>query len=343
MRIRMLQAFQGDAILVTFTDDDGNKKNIFIDSGTPKAYFQSVKPELDGLVAASENVDLWIVTHTDDDHIGGILAWFNGSEGYATHPNLVRHFWINTTGYANRVNQKQSTKVSARQGVDLEKFLLNTNIPWDKELIAPTTHEICGAEFTLLSPSQERLTAFQEHAKTKKAVSSKLSRGQRTNRPLLELMAEPYDPSKQDKSPFNGASIAFLFEAEGKKVLFLGDAWASTVADSLTALGYHSGNPLEVDCVKLAHHGSQRNVSPDLLSLLKCRQFLISTMGSGHPDKETLALIMNHAPADKDVTFTFNYDNSDLRSILTQEDLAQHAIQTRFPARGNHYIDAELE
>ena len=51
------------------------------------------------------------------------------------------------------------------------------------------------------------------------------------------------------------------------------------------------GRPVAVDAVKLPHHGSQKNVSAKLLTVVSSKQFLISTNGEhfGHPDDVSLA------------------------------------------------------
>lgn len=338
MRIRMLQAFQGDALLVTFTDQYGVRKNIFIDGGTPKTYLLSVKPQLDALRSDGQTVDLWIVTHTDDDHIGGVLEWFRDEQGHQAHPSLVQHFWVNTTGYAVRIRDQQDNKISARQGISLEQFLIARNCSWEDNLTAQAAREVGNAKLTLLSPTQERLQAFQETPKTKKAIASKLSRQRRTLSPLSDLINKPF--TSQDSALSNGASIAFLLEAEGKKALFLGDAWASTIVDSLQALGYSKTNPLELECVQLAHHGSQQNFSPELAALLRSNNYLISSAGKG-PDKETFARIIGNAPDISSLEFVFNYDNEELRSLFSEEDRNQYSFKMKFPDNGN-FIDVEI-
>ncbi len=50
---------------------------------------------------------------------------------------------------------------------------------------------------------------------------------------LLKIKEETYIP---DSSDTNGSSIAFILETEGKRVLFLGDAHAETIVESLTTL-----------------------------------------------------------------------------------------------------------
>lgn len=111
-----------------------------------------------------------------------------------------------------------------------------------------------------------------------------------------------------DDSPTNGSSIAAIVESGGKSLLLLGDAWAEDVAAELRRT--HGGSSLKsFDAIKVSHHGSLRNTSVDLLSLIDAPLFLVSTNGAGHahPDFEVLAEIVDR-PAAFERTILFNYE-----------------------------------
>ncbi|AAP85917.1 conserved hypothetical protein (plasmid) [Cupriavidus necator H16] len=111
-----------------------------------------------------------------------------------------------------------------------------------------------------------------------------------------------------DISPTNGSSIATLIESEGKRLLFLGDAWAEDVVVELKRL-HGDGRPQLFDAIKVSHHGSIHNTSVDLLSLIDAPIFLVSTNGSihHHPDYEVLAEIVDR-PATFERKIYFNYE-----------------------------------
>ena len=92
----------------------------------------------------------------------------------------------------------------------------------------------------------------------------------------------------------NGSSIAFILSAEGKRILFLGDAHPSVVLKGLNAQGYDKDSPLHVEMLKLSHHGSNANTHTDLLDAVRTDNFFVSTNGElhGHPGKRTLARIL---------------------------------------------------
>jgi glyoxylase-like metal-dependent hydrolase (beta-lactamase superfamily II) len=85
MYIKLLQAENGDAIHLRVRDKTYKYRNILIDGGKSTAYIflnSQKKPE-DGVLkqfieqirTQGEHIDLLILTHVDDDHIGGILKW----------------------------------------------------------------------------------------------------------------------------------------------------------------------------------------------------------------------------------------------------------------------------
>ncbi len=119
-----------------------------------------------------------------------------------------------------------------------------------------------------------------------------------------ELARRPYEP---DDSAANGASIAFIAEFAGKRVLLAADAHAEVLEQSLRA--FQPSGTIEFDAVKLSHHGSEKNLSPDLLDLISCPTWLISTNGSRHhhPDRRAIARIITRS---KPTFLVFNYDSS---------------------------------
>lgn len=77
-------------------------------------------------------------------------------------------------------------------------------------------------------------------------------------------LAETYTP---DTSEANGSSIALVLTAGQDRMLLLGDARAEDVLDEMTRR--HPGtHQLMFSAVKIAHHGSHYNTSPELLALI---------------------------------------------------------------------------
>jgi hypothetical protein len=124
-----------------------------------------------------------------------------------------------------------------------------------------------------------------------------------------------------DASNPNGSSIAFLVEDRRGElaVLFTGDAHAPVLFKSVVELLTLRGKArLRLDAMKVPHHGSRNNISPELLAQLDCSAFLFSSDGSAgynHPDDEAIECIL--AEAKKQGTrpaFYFNYRSNRTKS-----------------------------
>ncbi|MFI1356199.1 hypothetical protein ACH4TV_21875 [Streptomyces sp. NPDC020898] len=82
--------------------------------------------------------------------------------------------------------------------------------------------------------------------------------------------------------------------AVGRASLVDGDADDRRLVKSIRPRSEAAGGRLHVDVLKVAHHGSGRNISNDLLDLLDCDRYVISTSGArhNHPDDVALSRIL---------------------------------------------------
>lgn len=129
----------------------------------------------------------------------------------------------------------------------------------------------------------------------------------------LELQ-EAYEA---DKALNNGSSITVIIENSINKLLFLGDAWAEDVIESLRQHN-SSTKPMYFDAIKISHHGSVCNTSPELLTLIDSSHFLISSDGSkhNHPDFPVLKEIVDR-PSNFVRHLHFNYSTDASRKLKT--------------------------
>jgi hypothetical protein len=79
----------------------------------------------------------------------------------------------------------------------------------------------------------------------------------------------------------------------------------STTTTRLKALS--PGQPLQVDCVKLSHHGSRKNTSRALVQHLRSPKWIFSSNGASteHPNPEAVARVLHDSPGRK--LLVFNY------------------------------------
>lgn len=132
-------------------------------------------------------------------------------------------------------------------------------------------------------------------------------------------LAEVYSP---DTSAANGSSIALMLTAGLARVLLLGDAWAEDILAELKQR-HPDAQRLMFSAIKIAHHGSVHNTSPELLALVDSPCYLISTngLGHGHPDFEVLAAIVDR-PATYERKLYFNYETAAAQRLRTYSSKA---------------------
>jgi len=117
-----------------------------------------------------------------------------------------------------------------------------------------------------------------------------------------------------DESVYNLSSIVCLADVgtgkKRKRMLLTGDARGDKILLGLEAAGELKSDPLEIDLLKVPHHGSSRNLEQEFFERVKAKHIVISANGKyDNPDLETLEMI---AAARPDDDFTLYLTNSDL-------------------------------
>ena len=316
--IHFLPARYGDCIWLEYGTTD-KLHHVLIDGGTAGTK-KDIKQML-AVLPADTVFDLLVVTHIDRDHIEGILSILEEDELSIT----VNEIWFN--GWKHLPEDGTET-LGAEQGERLSAAILKHRIPWNTgfdgaAIVIPDEGSLPvislpdGMKLTLLSPTVAGLKKLRakwrdeiEEAGLEPGFGLVISETDNDdeivslgpNIPDIEaLLMEPFE---EDNAAANGSSIAVLSEYDGKKILLAGDAHPTTV---LNALKRKFVNKVKLDLVKLSHHASKGNTSPDLLQFLDCSSYAISTNGSifHHPSQVTLARILDiHGHGMK---FIFNY------------------------------------
>ena len=93
------------------------------------------------------------------------------------------------------------------------------------------------------------------------------------------------------------------------RALLAGDAWADVLAESVEAMLGDDGKRLTIDLFKIPHHGSVANLNERLLSLLRCKHYLISTSGARfrHPHARAVELLLEQDNYPGHPRLHFNY------------------------------------
>ncbi len=346
-----LPAGQGDCLMFQFQNKKGEYYHILIDGGNrTKVEFKKLKKIILEILnkAKRKVIDLAIITHSDDDHISGILNMLDDQD---MNP-LIEKIWFNSEKTINeffktenkntqnyKVHKKspnRTVKSSRIQDNDLYDLLMNDK-RWEKDIIYTNKKEdIENLTLTVLSPTIEKLEKLNQHWPTQKArVVKSSSKGGFDYSISYEEYIKNMPDFIEDTSPVNGASIALLLEWESKKILLLSDAHPSVIVESLSQI-IGTKDFIEVDVVKISHHGSRRNTSDELLQIIKSNHFIISANANKkhfHPNKETLCRIIKNKGLE-DTKFYFTCENNDLRNIFINEPF----VKVVFPSNREHGV-----
>lgn len=347
LSLNILPAKHGDCLIVTYGPH--GEHHVLIDGGPAHSYESGLgqylrdHPDL-------RHIELMIVTHVDTDHVDGALCLLNDVRAGALQDLVLGEVWFN--GYEQLTGAILDR--GAKQGEYFTYLLRGLNQSLNEAFggkavyrdLANEIHLPGGATLTVLTPGRTEIERMRREWETtcteagytagdadslgadmenRKMYNPQLTRGETEERASKRPGADASAP--------NGSSIGVLFEYDHKRILLAGDAHARTLAESIRRYNERWGvQRMVVDLFKLAHHGSVSNLTSELLDLVDCRKFVVSSNGDrfGHPDVECLRLIEDGARErlENDATTVyFNYaarmaafkTHVDLRGLLRLE------------------------
>lgn len=357
--IYFYQAECGDAARIKFKDDNGKYHNILIDSGYKKTYRNIIDAHVKDIQHTKEELDLWIVTHIHDDHIGGIEQYINQiTSGESI--DIVKAWYYNSPrknngDFHHHLDEISSAK-SIKQGDLLTKYLKNINKLPEQDIITNNEAiDIYGLKLFIIGPSFQKLKSLRDKYESdpnlpiEKHESDLISEAKAVIKDDYHIKLIEFDLSKweEDSSIENGSSISVLTEFKGSKILWLADSHPSDIIQSLRMLGYSETNKIKCDWVKVTHHGSKANNNDELYSLIECCNYLFSADGKNRhklPTKESIARILRNKYRNHEDEYHlyFTYDNEVLRGIFINESKNIYEdlnFQVHYNSKSNLKID----
>lgn len=326
--LEALRAKFGDALLLHF----GTKSKpllAVIDGGPPGVWADALEPRLHEIrkqrrLAGGKplDIDLAMVSHIDRDHIAGILEMVQGMkelrDARQPVPWRIKRFWHNsfddlldnddvTVGASASGMSAASLGgllrpegslilASVSEGRDLRNLLdalkLAGNPPFGGLVRAGEEPvELGNLGLRIVAPSEKNLLALQRD----------------WNRHVREILERKDEESRAeaaafvDRSVYNLSSIVILAEADGKRILLTGDGRGDHTLEGLEEAGLmDEEGRIEVDVLKMPHHGSERNVDSAYFERIRAKHYVISADGKfDNPDVETLKMISAARPDDK--------------------------------------------
>lgn len=261
----------------------------------------------DTLIESGDNWDRRISEQLDRSSVGLVL--------------------MSTSYLASDTTQQELRALIERagQGRLALRWVLVGDAPWQDTALGeyPALHDLSGGPISAMNPDAQA-QAFTEIARTLAKLAEVGSRGDpgdaarretfdpdaagsatRTPEPESEFAPDFVDidaakPFRPDTTVPNGSSIAFLMEFHDRALLIGGDSFAPVLEQAIRRLLAERGEKkLRIDAFVVPHNGSERNLNRELLELLSCDRYLISSNGSlfEHPDRTTIARIITYGRA----------------------------------------------
>lgn len=337
--LEMLPAGHGDCLLLEFGPGDEVTHRILIDGGPARTY-GAVRERLARLPVDGDGkrrVDLLVVSHIDGDHIEGVIQLLQ-DEDLGLEPADI---WFNDWNHLQGLEPADPDVLGAKAGEFLAALLEVQGRRWNAafgggvimqtEAPAPLPRvDIGGLELTILSPTSATLIALRRAWRSALRAAHFEQPGDRAAAlDAFATLAWATPPTLGDETrrgtldhaPANGSSIAFMAEYQDVRILFGADAFADVVRaaierwrdEDVDARGEEDGK-VRVDAFKLCHHGSTKNLTPQLLGVIRTPVYLVSTDGKhfDHPDPQTISdIIEHHAGLDPpDVRFNYRSDRT---------------------------------
>jgi len=370
-RLKLLPALNGDCIWIEY--GEGEKLSRVLIDGGPLGAFPALRAEIEKLPPEQRAFELLVVTHIDSDHIDGVVkllrhpelgvkfreVWFNGWPQLKVLPTLAQVAEYVEDETRGPIAGSYVDNLLLRSGRACNERFRSRAACVPDDGVLPRARLDGGLQLTLLSPTVDklrRLRATWDDAFTKlggdpgdraiveaKLEKDKRFRGDEAAAPVPAGVDEAATLATDlDAAVANGSSIAVVAEYADRRCAFLGDAHADLIERSFRRMAVMcSEKRLRLNAVKLSHHGSKGNITPEILRAIECRNYLVSTDGSifHHPDDEAIQCVLKYA---KPTRLFFNYRSERTAGWERASTEAQPDCTAQYPRSNGESLELDL-
>jgi beta-lactamase superfamily II metal-dependent hydrolase len=297
----------GDAIALRFGNLSGPREQqsvVVIDGGFKESgelLVNHIKNHY-----GTEHVDLVISTHPDSDHASGLCVVLEKlSVGQLAmhrpweHANKIKNFFkdggITASGLEERLEKdlQHASDLEAlanKKGVTIvEPFQGITGFNGMVHILGPS-QEYYQALLASFRSTPEPISSLGIFAPIQKAA-------QEVAKQIQDFLhIDLLDDDDDTTSAENNTSTIILFNIDGHKLLFTGDAGKTAL---LNAISYIEGLgiPLtDLNFLDVPHHGSKRNINSKIMKKIKAQTAIVSASkdSSKHPAKKVTNALQKH-------------------------------------------------
>lgn len=296
----------GDAILTELFDEGDNPFVILIDGGykeTGEKICQYIKTKYNN----NPVIHLMVNTHPDIDHTSGLRTILENDD-IEVKKIMMNRPWKDAGLKPEHFKDGRITENSLASRLrdafamadDIENIAGKKKIPvcraFQGEVLEPDV-------LTVLGPTKTSYKNFLiASGKTPEAAVNELNA---KSYQKVELEEEIYYEGgnikwfdEEETSEVNQTSLVLSLQIGKKHFLLTGDASKATLTNALNFYeNLHWGNSSrDFTVVQLPHHGSRKNINPDILNRLSPASYIISCppdgMKEGHPSRRLINKIL---------------------------------------------------
>ena len=329
LKIHVIDATHGDCLLLDF-----DHSKILIDCG-PKSFKarRDVLANIEKILGENSVIDIAIVTHNDDDHIGGFEFLLDTSI-------KINTIVFNSLQDIPDIIKNSQKQISYNQDNALKQRLLAERGIKTLCLTRDSSPLIINdITLTAITPTAKALECMLNDANVQKEREEKKRRQKQISsskteeikpEEALQKIQSGQDVFVKDPSITNKSSIGLVIQCGSFSGLFLGDAHAEDVIEGLNILGF---NNHQFDVVKISHHGSERNTNIESLSLLGKTDYILCANNEKHyhPNNMTLARILS---LDNTPTIHLSSNNPSLLEKINDFKKLGFSINESYPTNG---------
>jgi hypothetical protein len=315
LALDVVQAAFGDCLVLRY-GSAAQPRALLIDGGPGGTYAAHLRTLLVRLAAEGVTIDAVVLSHIDNDHVTGLLDLFDDldlqQQGVGPALPPIRGLWHNAfslsaggADIAPRV--REALGLVARRGfgpslagvaegdalraaADRLGVPINGRFRDGRILLDGTPSvRLAGPTIDVIGPGEAIL------AKLRKQWLDWLAKhGRDVEAGRLPVAVAP------DRSVPNLSSIVLLVRSRGRSLLLTGDGRGDQILDGLRERGLlDATGRVHVNVLKVPHHGSARNASPEFFRSVTADIYAISADGRyGNPDDDCLRWIVDAAAED---------------------------------------------
>lgn len=295
----------GDAILIELFDENDKPFVILVDGGyneTGEKICQHIKTKYDNPV-----IHLMVNTHPDLDHTSGLKTILENDDIVVKNIVMNRP-WKDAGLKPEHFKDGRMTENSLAKRLRDEFAIAEAieGIAQKKKIPVCKAFQGCTLVqdvLTVLAPSKTSYKKFlQASGKTPESIVDELNK---KSYKKVELEEETYDESgiiqwfdDEDTSEVNQTSLVLSLQIGEEHFLLTGDAGKTTLTNALEFYEnlHRDNSSRDFTVVQLPHHGSRKNINPDILNRFSPASYIISCppngMKEGHPSRRLINKIL---------------------------------------------------